>query len=233
MSYQESIHDLAKELPINNGSFLITGATGLIGSCIIDTLLYANVKGANFKIYAMSRSRKKVMEKFGDKVIPVIQDVAQPLGILSKYDYIIHCASNADPKSYAIQPVETILTNILGNKNVLEYCKEYKKCRMLLTSTFEVYGEISNTSVYKENMSGIIDQTVLRNASIAEVASICAEIAGTNVVFDLPDKIEKKGFSQSKDCILDNSKLKSLGWNGKYTLKQGLVETIESLREDE
>lgn len=58
MSYQESIHDLAKELPINNGSFLITGATGLIGSCIIDTLLYANVKGANFKIYAMSRSRK-------------------------------------------------------------------------------------------------------------------------------------------------------------------------------
>ncbi|MFR3494176.1 MAG: hypothetical protein ACLTTJ_10500 [Blautia sp.] len=48
MSYQESIHDLAKELPINNGSFLITGATGLIGSCIIDTLLYANVKGANF-----------------------------------------------------------------------------------------------------------------------------------------------------------------------------------------
>lgn len=258
----------------------------------------------------------------------------EDLGILSKYDYIIHCASNADPKSYAIQPVETILTNILGNKNVLEYCKEYKKCRMLLTSTFEVYGEISNTSVYKENMSGIIDQTVLRNAypeskrscelllrsyvdeyninavicrlpsvygptmlksdskahgqfiknalnkenivlkskgeqrrtysyvvdvvsgifkvlfnglngevynianensiaSIAEVASICAEIAGTNVVFDLPDKIEKKGFSQSKDCILDNSKLKSLGWNGKYTLKQGLVETIESLREDE
>lgn len=29
-------------------------------------------------------------------------------------------------------------------------------------------------------------------ASIAEVASICAEIAGTNVVFDLPDKIEKR-----------------------------------------
>ena len=112
MSYQESIHDLVKELPINNCSFLITGATGLIGSCIIDTLLYANVKGANFKIYAMSRSRKKVMEKFGDKVTPVIQDVAQPLDILSKYDYIIHCASNADPKSYAIQPVETILTNI-------------------------------------------------------------------------------------------------------------------------
>lgn len=37
------------------------------------------------------------------------------------------------------------------------------------------------------------DMTFMRIASIAEVASICAEIAGTNVVFDLPDKIEKKG----------------------------------------
>ena len=82
MSYQESIHDLAKELPINNGSFLITGATGLIGSCIIDTLLYANVKGANFKIYAMSRSRKKVMEKFGDKVIPCYSGCSAAFGYI-------------------------------------------------------------------------------------------------------------------------------------------------------
>ena len=56
MSYQESIHDLAKELPINNGSFLITGATGLIGSCIIDTILYSYVIGSNFIFFAMSRS---------------------------------------------------------------------------------------------------------------------------------------------------------------------------------
>ena len=41
---------------IKEKTILVTGATGLIGSCIIDTLLYANVKGANFKIYAMSRT---------------------------------------------------------------------------------------------------------------------------------------------------------------------------------
>ena len=49
MSYQESIHDLAKELPINNGSFLITGATGLIGSCIIDTLYTLMLKELTLK----------------------------------------------------------------------------------------------------------------------------------------------------------------------------------------
>ena len=34
---------------------------------------------------------------------------------------------------------------------------------MLLTSTFEIYGSIDGVSVYEENMSGVIDQTILRN----------------------------------------------------------------------
>ena len=115
-----------------------------------------------------------------------------------------------------------IISDILlyGNNNINSYVVD------VVSGIFKVLFNGLNGEVYN-----IANENSI--ASIAEVASICAEIAGTNVVFDLPDKIEKKGFSQSKDCILDNSKLKSLGWNGKYTLKQGLVETIESLREDE
>ena len=208
MSYQESIHDLVKELPINNCSFLITGATGLIGSCIIDTLLYANVKGANFKIYAMSRSRKKVMEKFGDKV-----SVYGPTMLKS------------DSKAHG-----QFIKNALNKENIVlkskgEQRRTYSYVVDVVSGIFKVLFNGLNGEIYNVANENSI-------ASIAEVASICAEIAGTKVVFDLPDKIEKKGFSQSKDCILDNSKLKSLGWNGKYTLKQGLVETIESLRED-
>lgn len=56
-----------------------------------------------------------------------------------------------------------MLTNIVGNKNVLDYCKLHKSTRLILTSTFEVYGTIDGVSVYKENMSGVIDQTILRN----------------------------------------------------------------------
>jgi len=47
----------------------------------------------------------------------------------------------------------------------------------------------------------------------------------------LPDEIEEKGFSHSMDCILDNKKLKSLGWEAKYSLSEGLKETIETLKE--
>ena len=330
MSFKESIIDLSKEIPIKSGDFLITGATGLIGTCIINALIEANKNGATFNIYAMSRSTEKIKSKFGECVIPVVQDVIDPLDDSHSYDYIIHCASNADPKSYATQPVETILTNILGNKNILDYCKKHPETRMLLTSTFEVYGSIDGVSLYKEDMSGVIDQTILRNgypeskrscelllrsyvdeynlnalivrlpsvygptmlksdskahaqfiknalnhedivlkskgeqtrtygyvidvvsgifkvlfdgakgeiynisneksiASIADVAKTCASIVGTKVIFELPDEVEAKGFSRSKDCILDNTKLKSLGWNAKSSLEEGLRETIEEL----
>lgn len=331
MKYKDSIVSLSKEFPIEKGSFLITGATGLIGTCIIDALIEANKRGARFNIYAMSRSAEKINKKFGDAVIPIVQDIVNPLNFGNVYDFIVHCASNADPKSYATQPVETILTNILGNKNILDYCKQSTKTRMLLTSTFEIYGSIDGVSIYKEDMSGVIDQTILRNgyaeskrccelllrsyvdeynvnavivrlpsvygptminsdskahaqfiknalkqenivlkstgeqtrtycyvidvvsgifkvlfngirgetynisnensvASIADVANVCASIAGTKVVFELPDEIEAKGFSRSKDCILDNNKLKSLGWCAKYSLEEGMEETIEYLK---
>lgn len=333
MGYRDSIEKLAKELPINRGSFLITGATGLIGSCLIDVLIAANKKGSSFKIFALGRSKERIIKRFGIEVVPVEQDIATPLEEVETFNYIIHCASNADPKSYALQPVETILTNVIGSKNVLDYCKKHTSTRMLLTSTFEVYGSIDGVSSYREDVSGVIDQTVLRNgypeskrccelllrsyadeynvngvivrlpsvygptmlksdskahaqfiknalkhenivlkskgeqrrtycyvldavsgifkvlfdgvkgeaynisnensvASIADVAHSCAEIAGTKVIFDMPDEIEAKGFSRSKDCILDNTKLKSLGWSAQYSLHDGLMETIGYLEEE-
>ena len=122
------------------------------------------------------------------------------------------------------------IKNALNKENIVlksrgEQRRTYSYVVDVVSGIFKVLFNGLNGEIYNVANENSI-------ASIAEVASICAEIAGTKVVFDLPDKIEKKGFSQSKDCILDNSKLKSLGWNGKYTLKQGLVETIESLRED-
>lgn len=332
MKYEESIKIIAENLPITEGSVLITGATGLIGSCIIDVFSFANANlSSNFKIYALGRSLARLKEQFGNKVIPIVQDINEPLDITVDYDFIIHAASNADPKAYAIQPVETVLTNILGNKNVLDYCKEHLSTRLILTSTFEVYGRVDGVDVYTEDMAGTIDFHLLRNgypeskrcaeillrsyideygvngviarlasiygptmlkndskahaqfirnvlngenivlkskglqrrtycyvidavsailmilfkgkcgeaynvsneksiASIAEVAKTCAVLAGTEVIFDLPDQIEAKGFSKPQNCILDNTKLKSLGWSGRYTLVEGLKETIETLK---
>ncbi len=67
-------------------------------------------------------------------------------------------------------------------------------------------------------------------ASIAEVANTVAKIAGRKVVFDLPSEIEQNGFSKPQNCILDNKKLRALGWEGKYSLDAGLEECYNILK---
>ena len=48
-------------------------------------------------------------------------------------------------------------------------------------------------------------------ATIAEVAQIIASLVGTEVVFDTPDEVEKKGFSRPQDCVLTTNRIKTLG----------------------
>ena len=49
--YSERVIAAAKELKINDASVLVTGATGLIGSCAIDVMCAANKEqGANIHI---------------------------------------------------------------------------------------------------------------------------------------------------------------------------------------
>ena len=67
-------------------------------------------------------------------------------------------------------------------------------------------------------------------ASIAEVAETVSKICGTKVVHDLPDDIEQQGFSRPQNCILENKKLAALGWNGRYTLEEGLSSALEILK---
>lgn len=98
MGYNDGLRQVAETLPIKVGKILVTGATGLIGSCCIDALLYANEYcGCRFKIFALGRSQEKISKRFKGKVTPVVQDVVMPLTLDVVFDYIIHAASNARP----------------------------------------------------------------------------------------------------------------------------------------
>ncbi len=66
---------------------------------------------------------------------------------------------------------------------------------------------------------------------LKDLAKIIAEFAGTEVVFELPDETEKAGYSKATKARLDGSKLKKLGWNAKYGIKQGLVRTLKMMKE--
>lgn len=163
-TYLKAIESIASELSVASGTILVTGATGLIGTCMIDVLSMANRSfGKKFKIYAISRSKEKLENRFGSNqdVYCIPQSVTTPINIKG-LDYIVHAASNADPNSYALYPVETILTNVVGAQNVLDYCKN-NKTRALLTSTFEVYGKLKKDE-YAERDYGVVDLNRIRSS---------------------------------------------------------------------
>jgi nucleoside-diphosphate-sugar epimerase len=97
---------------LKNKSVLITGATGLIGSAIVDTLIYANrAKNFDINIFATSRDIDKLRKRFekysNDKLLTFVKyDASRDLNFGFKVDYIIHGASNAHPIVYSLEPVE-------------------------------------------------------------------------------------------------------------------------------
>ena len=66
------------------------------------------------------------------------------------------------------------------------------------------------------------------NITIREMAEKIADIAKVQVVFDIPDAIEQKGYSEIRRAIFDTTKIEALGWTPQYPLPEGLQNTIEN-----
>lgn len=65
--------------------------------------------------------------------------------------------------------------------------------------------------------------------TLKELAQNVAEYVGSRVIFALPNEIEKTGYSKASYSVLDNQKLKSLGWSPQYEILSGIRDTIQIL----
>ena len=150
------IPDLEK---IRNRTILITGATGLICSAVVDMLLsYNREKSAGIKLILAGRNKEKTLERFKGEIITFIPfDSLSGLheNDLESVDYIIHGASNADPQNYVKEPVETFLGNIIGLNSLLSVALQ-KKARLLFISSSEIYGNNNGQRAYSENDYGSV-----------------------------------------------------------------------------
>lgn len=68
------------------------------------------------------------------------------------------------------------------------------------------------------------------NVHLKDFAQICAEYNGKSVVFDLPSETEVKGFSIAMQAVLDNTKLKALGYMPKFNMKDAVFRTINIMK---
>lgn len=67
------------------------------------------------------------------------------------------------------------------------------------------------------------------DVTLRELAQICADWAGKNVVFDLPDAVERAGYSKATRAILNGDKLRTLGWQAEKTITSGITRTLNIL----
>ena len=163
-----NIHELNWDL-FKNKSILISGATGLIGTYLIDILMHRNFKyNNNITIYAISRSLDKINTRFSDYLnSPFFKilnnNVQTPIEIKTNVDYIIHGASNAHPIAYSTQPIDTILTTVIGTKNILNFAYNNNVKKIVFISTTEIYGENrGDIEFFNENYCGYINCNTLR-----------------------------------------------------------------------
>lgn len=163
MTYKEDILKVtAVDLPwdqLNGCSILITGATGLIGSCLVDILM--SKQDRNYHVFASGRNEERAKERFKDFVNDptfhfIRYDVLKPLDCDIKFQYIIHAASNASPNFFSTNPVEVIKSNIDGVANLLDYGMQHSLKRMLYVSSGEVYGE-GDGRIFTEDYSGYVN----------------------------------------------------------------------------
>lgn len=157
------IDQIVKREDLKEKRFLITGATGMIGSSVLDLLLFLNErKQYGITIYAAVRNDSKIKKRYGIfaqkeyfHILPY--DATKPIDFEYSVDYVIHAASNADPAAISKEPVETLMSNVFGLDQILQYAKRSSVKKTLFVSSSEIYGTNSTSKPFLEDDYGNID----------------------------------------------------------------------------
>lgn len=130
---------------------LVTGATGLVGSHLVDELLNRNAK-----VVVIGRNEEKIRTVFAEKldnrdfsylVCNIADGIPKQLGVV---DVIFHAASPISGEEIKSKPIDVIDANLVGTRNCLQYLKKQNEKskingRMVVFSSATVYGNNEKT----------------------------------------------------------------------------------------
>lgn len=148
---------------LHGKTFLITGATGMVGTHLIDALM----RLGDVKVYAVGRDKNRAMDRQGSYYDSPLftfieQDVCNEFPSDIKPDVIIPLASNTHPLAYSQFPVETMLINIKGAEHALNLAVK-TGATVLYPSTVEVYGNAIGEDTFSEAYTGKLNLATSRS----------------------------------------------------------------------
>lgn len=169
MTYKDDIFVAASaDIPwdkLSGKNILVTGATGLIGSCIVEILM--SRKDINYHVFASGRNESRVNSLFSEYVnTPYFHffkyDVVEPLDSEIDFHYIIAAASGANPILYSTDPVGVMKANFNGVDNILSFGVKHHLEKFVYVSSSDVYGE-GDGRLFTEEYSGYVNPLNLRS----------------------------------------------------------------------
>ena len=228
----ETIAEMPELRELAGNTVMITGATGLICSAIVDVLVRWNeLHNEKINIIVAGRNKERVIERFSPYIkrdwFKFLQydATSSDNSFIYNCDYIIHGASNAFPSRFLKEPVETMLSNIVGLKELLEYARSIKTKRVLYISSSEIYGMKKDSGPFKGNEYGFIDLLNHRNSySIGKRAAetLCVSYA---VEYDVESVIVRPGHIYGPTATETDNRVSS-SWA--YAVARGKNITMKS-----
>ena len=143
---QSANHDKEKPVEFSGERIaLVTGGAGFIGSTLCERLLNEGATVVCLDNFQTGRRSNVAHLETNPRFDVIEHDVIDDLPLHFrrrglKFTHVYHLACAASPPHYQADPEHTMLTNVLGTRNMLRLAEE-TGARLLLTSTSEVYGD--------------------------------------------------------------------------------------------
>ena len=191
---------------------LVTGASGLVASYLVETLLHLNeTLRLDVRVVALVRDEQRARERFAvydgrPDLRYLVQSAADPLALAGRADYIVHAAGHASPRWFGLDPVGTYAPNVLGTHHLLTHAHDHGTESLLFVSSGAVHGALPAGAVLTENTYGVVDPLDVKSCYAESKRMGETMCASWFVQFGVPARIARLGHTYGPGMRRDDER---------------------------